>query len=59
MKFSMLSQALGMSKLLLNLFCTSNVIMFEGENCADMNFMKYIFNIIMCRDTCEPITGER
>ena len=29
-------------------------VIFKGENSADLIFMKYTFNISVCRETCEP-----
>ena len=48
MKFRMLSQP----KLVLNLFYSR--IILRGELCW-CDFMKYVFNIVLCQDTCEPI----
>ena len=30
-------------------------ILFNGEKCADKNFMKYTINIGLGLDTCEPV----
>ena len=37
---------------MLNLFCTSNI---QGWEFCWHGFMKYMFHIVMCCDTCEPI----
>ena len=39
-------------KLMLNLFCTSNV---QERGPCWRDFMKYTLNTVMCQDTCEPI----
>ena len=49
MKFGVLPQPVGLLKLLLNLFCTSNI----GERTICLDFIKYAFDL--CWDTCEPI----
>ena len=52
MKFSMLPQPVGLLKLMRKLFCTSNI---QGRELCWHDFMTYMFNIVMYRDTCDPI----
>ena len=52
MEFSMLTQPVGLLKLILNLFYTSNI---QGRVLCRYDFMNYTFNINMFQDTCEPI----
>ena len=53
-KFSMLPQPVGLLKLMLNLFCTSNI---QGRELCQHDFVKYTFNFVMCQDTCERIVS--
>ena len=48
MKCSVLPQPVDLLKLVLNLFCTSNM---QGRELCWHDFMKYVFNIVMCQDT--------
>ena len=52
MKFSMLPQAAGLLKLMLNLFWRSTV---QGRELRWLDFIMYSFKIVMCQDTYEPI----
>ena len=52
MECSLLAHPVGLLKLMLNLFCTSNIQ--EKELCW-RDFIKYMINIVVCRDACEPI----
>ena len=59
MKFSVLSQPVGLLKLVLNL-CVCVCARAHTHNIQERklcwcDFMKYMFNIVMCQDTCEPI----
>ena len=51
-KFSLLPQPAGLLKLMLNLFCTITI---QGRELCWCDFMKYMFNSVMCQDICEPI----
>ena len=51
MNFSMLPQPVGLLKLML-IFCPSNI---QGRELCSSDFVKYMFNIVMCQDICEPI----
>ena len=48
----MLPQPVGLFKLMLNWFCTSDI---QGRELCWHDFMKCTFNIILCQDTCESI----
>ena len=52
MKFSMFPQPVGLLKLMLHLFCSSNI---QRREICCRNFMKCMFSIIMCQDTCQVI----
>ena len=52
MKSRMLPQPVGLLKLMLNLFCTSNT---QGREICRCEFIKYTINIVLCLDTCEQI----
>ena len=52
MKFSMLPQAAGLLKRMLNSICTSSI---QGIELCWHDFMKYTFSIVTCQDTCERI----
>ena len=52
MKFSMLPQAAGLLKLMLNLFWRSTV---QGRELRWLDFIMCSFKIVMCQDTYEPI----
>ena len=51
MKFRTLPRPVGLLKLMLHLFCT----IFKGENSADLIFIKYTVNIVLCWDTSVSI----
>ena len=51
MNFSRLPQLVGLLKLMLNLLCTSSI---HGRRLCWCGFIKYMFNIILSLDTCEP-----
>ena len=46
----MLSEPIGLLKLMLNLFYMSNI---QGRELCWHDFMKYMINIVLCWDTCE------
>ena len=52
MKSSVLSQPVGLLKFMLNLFCTNDI---HGRELCWGDFMKCVFNILLCRHTCELI----
>ena len=52
MKFSMFPQPVGFFKLVLNLVCRSNT---QGRELCWHDFIRYMFNIVMCQDTYELI----
>ena len=53
MKFSMLPQPVGLWKPMLNLLSTRNI--FKGDNSGDVIFLKRMFDMVMCQDTCKPV----
>ena len=53
MKFTVLPQPVGLLKLMLNLFCTSNM---QGRERCWRYQVKYLINIVLRLDTCEPIS---
>ena len=52
MKLGILPQPVGLLKLMLDWFYISNI---QGRERLWCYFMKYMFNIVMHQDTCEPI----
>ena len=52
LKFSIQPQPNGLLKLVVNLFCTSNI---QGRDLCLHDFIKYAINIVHCWDTCKPI----
>ena len=52
MKLSMLSQPVGVLKVMLSVFCTSTI---QGKELCWHDFIKYMINIVLCWDICEPI----
>ena len=52
MKFSKMLQPVGVLKLMLNLFCRSNI---QGRELCWYDFIKHMINIALCQDTCGSI----
>ena len=52
MKFSLLPQPAGLLKLMLDLFCISDI---DWRELSWRDFIKYKINIVMCWDACESI----
>ena len=55
MEFSMLPQLLGLLKLKLKSFCTSNI---EGRELCGLDFIENMFNIVMYQDMCKWIVSN-
>ena len=55
MKYSMSTQPVSLLKLMLILFCANTT---QGRELCWHDFKKYMFDMVMCQDTCEPISFE-
>ena len=51
-KFSMLPQPVCLLKLMQNLFSTSNI---EGRELCRCDFIKYLLDMVLWQDACEPV----